>query len=111
MMWSGFPTRSAFSNAYTKIFDLGNVLCISAEIKVKRLSSRFSSRKTEEKCLAIVLDKPLSEAQELVDDPDAFVLEITEIIQNKHAHPVIAQMLHPDVRDDFLSSECATASW
>ena len=51
--------------------------------------------------IAIVLDKPLSEAQALVDDPDAFMLEITKIIQNKHAHPVIAQMLHPDVRDDL----------
>ena len=27
--------------------------------------------------IAIVLDKPLSEAQALVDDPDAFMLEIT----------------------------------
>ena len=62
-----------------------------------------------EMLIAIVLDKPLSEAQALVDDPDAFMLEITKIIQNKHAHPVIAQMLHPDVRDD-LPSECAPAS-
>jgi len=31
-------------------------------------------------------------AQALVDDPDAFMLEITKIIQNKHAHPVIAQI-------------------
>ena len=66
-----------------------------------------------EMLIAIVLDKPLSEAQALVDDPDdpdAFMLEITKIIQNKHAHPVIAQMLHPDVRDDLPPSECATAS-
>ena len=35
------------------------------------------------------------------------MLEITKIIQNKHAHPVIAQMLHPDVRDDLPPSECA----
>ena len=27
--------------------------------------------------------------------------EITKIIQNKHAHPVIAEMLHPDVRNDL----------
>ena len=27
-----------------------------------------------------------------------------------NAHPVLAQMLHPDVRDDLLPSECATAS-
>jgi len=59
--------------------------------------------------IAIVLDKPLSEAQALVDNPDAFMLEITKIIQNKHAHPVIAQMLHPDVRDDLPPSECAPA--
>ena len=31
--------------------------------------------------------------------PDAFTLEITKIIQ---AHPVIAQMPHPDERDDLL---------
>ena len=63
-----------------------------------------------EMLIAIVLDKPLSEAQALLDDPDAFMLEITKIIQNKHAHPVIAQMLHPDVRDDLPPSECPTAS-
>ena len=62
-----------------------------------------------EMLIAIVLDKPLSEAQALVDNPDAFMLEITKIIQNKHAHPVIAQMLHPDVRDDLPPSECAPA--
>ena len=27
--------------------------------------------------------------------------EITKIIQNKHAHPVIAEMLHPDVHNDL----------
>ena len=54
-----------------------------------------------EMLIAIVLDKPLAEAWALVDDPDACMLEITKIIQNKHAHPVIAQMLHPDVRDDL----------
>ena len=57
----------------------------------------------------LIAIKPLTEAQALVDDPDAFMLEITKIIQNKHAHPVIAQMLHPDVRDDLPPSECATA--
>ena len=44
------------------------------------------------------------------DDPDAFMLEITKIILNKHAHPVIAQMLHPDVPDDLPPSECAPTS-
>ena len=62
-----------------------------------------------EMLIAIVLDKPLLEVQALVDNPDAFMLEITKTIQNKHAHPVIAQMLHPDVRDDLPPSECAPA--
>ena len=53
---------------------------------------------------------PTLKAQTLVDDPNDFMLEITKIIQNKHAHPVIAQMLHPDVRDDLPPSECAPAS-
>ena len=63
-----------------------------------------------EMLIAIVLDKPLAEAQALVDDPDAFIREITKIMQDKHAHPVIAQMIHPDVRDDLPPSECATGS-
>ena len=63
-----------------------------------------------EMLIAIELDKPLSEAQALVDDSDAFMLEITKTIQNKHAHPVVVSMLHPDVRDDLPPSECATAS-
>ena len=49
--------------------------------------------------IAIVLDKPLSEAQGLVDNPDAFMLEITN--HSNKTHLVIAQMLHPDVRDDL----------
>ena len=63
-----------------------------------------------EMLIAIVLDKPLAEAQALVDDPDAFIREITKIMQGKHAHPVIAQMIHPDVRDGLPPSECATGS-
>ena len=60
--------------------------------------------------IAIVLDKPLAEAQALVQDPDAFMRAITKIMQDKHSHPVIAQMIHPDVRDDLPPSECATGS-
>ena len=35
------------------------------------------------------------------------MLEITKIIQNKHAHPVITQMLHLDVRDDLPLRMCS----
>ncbi len=44
-----------------------------------------------------------------MDDPDAFIRETAQIIQDKHAHPVIAQMIHPDVRDDLPPSECGSS--
>ena len=63
-----------------------------------------------EMLIAIVLDRPIAEAKALVNNPEAFIREITKIMQNEHAHPVIAQMIHPDVRDDLPPSECATGS-
>ena len=50
-----------------------------------------------EMLIAIVLDKPLAEAQTLVDDPEAFVKEIARIMEDKHSHPVIAQMINLEV--------------
>jgi len=60
--------------------------------------------------IAIELDRPIAEAKALVNNPDAFIREITKIMQDKHAHPVIAQLIHPDVRDDLPPSECGTGS-
>jgi hypothetical protein len=82
--------------------------CGNFEQNARRQNGAHQERRSR-MLIAIVLDEPLAEAQALVDDPDAFMLAITNIIQNKHAHPVIAQMLHADVRDDFPPSECATA--
>ena len=44
-----------------------------------------------EMLIAIVLDRPLAEAQALVNTPDAFIQELTTIIQDKKHHPVIAK--------------------
>ena len=63
-----------------------------------------------EMLIAIVLDKRLAEAQALVQDPDAVMRATTKIMQDRHSHPVIAHMIHPDVRDDLPPSECATSS-
>ena len=63
-----------------------------------------------EMLIAIVLDRPLAEAQALVNTPDAFIQALTTIIQkNKKNHPVIAQMIQPDTSDDVAPAE-ATAS-
>ena len=56
--------------------------------------------------VALVLDKPLATAKALVDDAPALVEEIMRIMKNKQSHPVIAQMVKPDVRDDLpISAE------
>jgi hypothetical protein len=63
-----------------------------------------------EMLIAIVLDRPLEDAQALVQDADAFMRAITQVMQSKHSHPVIAQMLNPDVRDDLPPSAYASGS-
>ena len=50
--------------------------------------------------IAIVLDRPLAEAQALVDDPAAFTREMTRILRDKQTHPLIAQMIKPAASSD-----------
>ena len=69
---------------------------------------RLSSSRRGRNAFAIVLDKLLSEAQALVETSMPLCLKLRNH-QNKHAHPIIAQMLHPDVRDDLPPSECVPA--
>ena len=37
----------------------------------------------------------------MVEAPDAFTQAITRIMQDKQNHPVIAQMIRPEVNDDL----------
>ena len=53
-----------------------------------------------EMLIAIVLDRPLAEAKELVDDPAAFTREMTRILRDKRTHPLIAQMMKPAESSD-----------
>ena len=59
--------------------------------------------------IAIVLDRPIAETKALVNDPEAFIEKLQRSCKT-NTHPVIAQMIHPDVRDDLPPSECATGS-
>ena len=43
--------------------------------------------------IAIVLERPLAEAKELVDDPAAFTREMTRILSDKRTLPLIAQLM------------------
>ena len=53
-----------------------------------------------EMLIAIVLDRSLAEAKALVEAPNAFIEAVTKIMQDKQNHPVIAQMINPEVNDD-----------
>ena len=55
--------------------------------------------------VAMLLDRPLTEAQIWIRNPDAFVSEIVKTMSDKKSHPVIVQMLKADVRDDLPTTE------
>ena len=62
-----------------------------------------------EMLIAIVLDRPLAEAKELVDDPAAFTREMTWILSDKRTHPLIAQMMKPAESSDSPPATAAAS--
>ena len=63
-----------------------------------------------EMLVSIVLDRPLDEAKALVEDADRLISEITAILESKQAHPLLNQMVNPDVRDDMPIADFTAAS-
>ena len=63
-----------------------------------------------EMLVSIVLDRPLDEAKALVEDPDRLISEITAILESKQSHPLLDQMVNPDVRDDMPIADFTAAS-
>ena len=86
---------------------ISDVLFQASAIESKRKVVVLIKKDGGEMLIAIVLDRPIAEAKASVNNSEAFVGEITKIMQNEHAHPVIAQMIHPDVRDDLRSAQPA----
>ena len=58
--------------------------------------------------IAMVLDRPLSEAQELVDQPHLFLQEIQQVLDDKKSHPILERMLRA-IQGDTATQE-ATGS-
>ena len=50
-------------------------------------------KECEEILIAIVLDRPLKEAQRLVENPERFFNEILEALEAHRNHPVLTQLL------------------
>ena len=59
--------------------------------------------------VSIVLDRPLDDAKALVEDPERLISE-TAILESNQSHPVLDQMVNPDVRDDLPIAEFTAAS-
>ena len=45
-----------------------------------------------------------------MEDPDRLISEITAILESKQAHPLLDQMVNPDVRDDMPIADFTAAS-
>ena len=58
--------------------------------------------------IAIVLDRPLQEAQDLVDQPLQFLQEIKRVLDDQKSHPVLERMLRT-IQGDAIKQE-ATSS-
>ena len=46
----------------------------------------------------------------LVEDSDRLISEITAILESKQAHPLLDQMVNPDVRDDMPIADFTAAA-
>ena len=58
--------------------------------------------------IAIVLDRPLQEAQDLVDQPHQFLQEIKKVLDDKKSHPILERILRM-IQGDVAKQE-ATSS-
>ena len=67
-------------------------------------------KECEEILIAIVLDKPLAEAKDLVEDPERFFDDIVNALSEKRNHPVLMQMLQEMANTGSATSEKATNS-
>jgi len=86
------------------------IICAWNETCVRADAGRKTSAYQKdggEMLIAIVLDRPLVDAQALVEASDAFIQAITRIMQDKQNHPVIAQMIRSGVNDDLPPPEAA----
>ena len=67
-------------------------------------------KECEEILIAMVLDKPLAEAKDLVEDPERFFDDIVNALSEKRNHPVLMQMLQEMANTSSATSEKATSS-
>ena len=67
-------------------------------------------KECEEILIAMVLDRPLAEAKDLVEDPERFFGDIVNALSEKRNHPVLMQMLQEMANTSSATSEKATSS-
>ena len=67
-------------------------------------------KECEEILIAIVLDRPLTEAKHLVENPEGFFEEILNALSTQRNHPVLMQMLQDMATPGPAASEGAKSS-
>ena len=67
-------------------------------------------KECEEILIAIVLDQPLVEAKNLVENPEGFFDDILDTLSKKRNHPVLMQMFQDMATPGSATSERATSS-
>ena len=60
--------------------------------------------------IAIVLDRPLKEAQALVDQPLQFLQEIKRVLDDQKTHPILERMLRTIQGDAMKQDSSSTSS-
>ena len=60
--------------------------------------------------IAIVLDRPLKEAQALVDQPMQFLQEIKRVLDDQKTHPILERMLRTIQGDVTKQDPSSTSS-
>ena len=59
--------------------------------------------------MAIVLDRPLEEAQALVDQPLQFLQEMKQALDDRKTHPILEQMLRTIQGDAMKEAPSSTS--
>ena len=57
--------------------------------------------------IAIVLDRPLQEAEDLVDQPHQFLQEIKKVLDDQKTHPILERMLRT-IQSDVAKHEATS---
>ena len=73
----------------------------------REVGENLINQEGREMIVAMAFGRPLADAQRLVESPKAFIKEILQTVETAKSHPVISEMLKPDVHKILLPTVLA----